>query len=71
MCLVGTYFYTNVKFKKSGSGRLSSQHVIGMVLVPVNQFKFMLPASGCLNLLISRNISDILKREKEIYKNDC
>ena len=47
------------------------QHVIGMVLAPVNQFEFMLPASGCLNFLISRNISDILKREKEIYKNDC
>ena len=86
MCLVGTYFYTNVKLKIKKKKQKKKkkktvqqgyhpcrehQHVIGMVLVPVNQFKFMLPASGCLNFLISRNISDILKREKEIYKNDC
>ena len=41
------------------------QHVIGMVLLPVNRFEFMLPACGCLNFLISRNISDLLKQEKE------
>ena len=75
MCLVDTYFYINVKLKNAVQQGYHScrehQHVIGMVLVPVNRFEFMLPAPGCLNVFISRIISDILKREKELYKNDC
>ena len=64
MCLVGTYFYTDMKLENAVQQGYH-QHVIGMVLVPVNRFEFMLLASARLNFLISRNISDILKREKE------